>query len=102
MYFPLSHAIISANKIRGFKSKTNVVQSVVEQCIKEAGKKASKDAADNLKAFMRTPRKDQRVMLSNLRNDQVKFTNNNTTLRINKTYFKHLVQKHMNKQRFAN
>ncbi len=99
MSFPLTHAVLPANKIRGFETKTNVARSVIEQSLKQAAKKASNKAADKYRAFMRTPKKNQRVMLSNLGQGDIKFTNNNTTMRIDKRYFQHLLNKNLNKQR---
>jgi hypothetical protein len=99
MYFPLTHAVLPANKIRGFDTKTNIARSVIEQSLKQAAQKASKKAADKYKAFMLTPIKERRVMLSKLGHGDVKFTNNNTTMRIDKRYFQHLINNNMNKQR---
>jgi len=99
MSFPLTHAMLPANKIRGLETKTNIAKSVIEQSLKQAAKKASKEASNKFKLFMNTPRKNRRVMLSYLGQGDVKFTNNNTTLRIDKRYFQHLVNNNMNKQR---
>ena len=95
MSFPLTHAVLPANKIRSFETKTNVAKAVIEQSLKEAVQKASKKVADKYKVFMSTPKKNRRVMLSNLNRDEVKFTNNNTTMRIDKRYFENLVNKNM-------
>lgn len=100
MSFPLTHPVLPANKIRGFETKTNVAKSVLEQSLKQAAQKASKKAADKYKAFMRTPKKNRRVMLSDLSRDDVKFTNNNTTMRIDKRYFQHLVNNNIMRNRF--
>ena len=100
MSFPLTHALIPANKIRGLETKSNIAKSVLEQSMKHVAKDASKKAADKFRAFMNTPKKYRRVMLSNLSQGDIKFTNNNTTLRIDKRYFQHLVNN--NKRYLAN
>lgn len=93
MSFPLTHAVLSANKLYGMQTKTNVAKAVFEQSLKQAVQKASKKAANGYKAFMRTPKKNRRVLFSTLGRDDVKFTNNNTTMRIDKRYFRNLVNK---------
>lgn len=100
--FPLTHSLLGANKISGFQSKSNVAKSVLEQSMKEVAKNASKKAANKFKVFMNTPKKQQRIMLSTLKHGDMKFTNNNTTLRIDKRYFENVVNKNMNKYRRAN
>ena len=97
MSFPLTHPILPANKLHAVETRSNVAKAILEQSLKQAAKKASKQAANQFKSFMSTPIRNRQIMLSNLRHADIKFTNNNMTLRIDKQYFKNLVNRNINR-----